>query len=187
MIKAGILIVNKRFHHDCNLDNEFILLTPEEALYASRNANERQQPDIDFDYSIDYLVENSNSVDNLVTNCHPSISGINKDIINTNYSRFANREHQKAEPKKVITALRQEEPEKLPKSIHPGVVNKIEKIVKAIPGISNPAELVREAIHFVTTQRKFDNPWAAVGAFKKLLGKDGSGSWRTPFRMRYEK
>ena len=174
MVEMGILIVNHRFVHRSNLCNEFILITPEEALLAAENSPDRKKPDIEIDYSVDFnQSEKPNSVDNPGSFCPPSILDLNQDINNIT----------EATP---ITGLRQEEVrQNTPKSIPVPVVKRIEKIVKAIPGISNPSALVQEALHFVANRKKGFSEWRAVGAFKKLLGKYGDGPWRTPFGMRY--
>jgi hypothetical protein len=100
------------------------------------------------------------------------------------------------EPQTAIPALRpQEEPRSLPngengihsndqciqKTIPQSVINRIKKIVNAVPGVSNPSELVQEAIHFVANRKEEYGEWQSVGSFKRILSNNG---WTTPFSMR---
>lgn len=191
---AGILIVNKRFHYNCPLENEYILLTPDEALLAAKASNDRLVP-IDIDYSVDLSSEQHNSVDNSGTFCPLSITVLNTDINTTEAAPIAALRPED-EHKEMINLVhdisdmhtRSRFPvHETPKSVSSSVINRIEKIVKGIPGVSSPSELVREAIHFVANRKEGYGEWRAVGAFAKLLGKGGNGPWRKPFSMRYEK
>lgn len=183
LIGHGVLVVKKRFKHNCNIDNEFVLLSPEQALLASKDSNDRViSKDINIDYSVDYLVENSNSVDKSVTFCHPSISDLNQDINNRT------RPVDNSKPKTAITACRQEKEkkkvghdDKTLKSVPVDVIRKIEKIIKSLPGVSNPRQLAEEAIHFVANRKDGYSEWRAVGAFKRILNNNG---WSTPSAMR---
>jgi Helix-turn-helix domain len=194
LVEAGVLIINKRFYHNCPIENEFILLTPEEALLAAQNAPDRETKDLDIDYSVDYLVENSNSVDKSGSSCPYSILDLNYDINNKNKlsgksgQLFAIRESRtKASP---VNALRQEnEPrnqefdQNSSHLVPIGIVKHIEKYVKAQRWVSNPIELVQEAVYYLDNRKEGVSIWAALGAFKKLLGKDGRGGWTTPWGM----
>lgn len=189
--EAGIIIVNHRYHHDCSIDNEFILLSPDEAILASKNSSDRMRP-IDIDYSVDYLAEEHNSVDKSVTICHPSISDLNTDINNKSFSIRDSRIANTTKPKTAITALRQEEASQNPvnsfghhpKSVSCPAIKRIEKIVKGIPGVSSPSQLVSEAIHFVANRKNVYGEWHAVGAFAKIVRKDGRSGWSTPWCIR---
>jgi DNA-binding Lrp family transcriptional regulator len=180
MAEKGILIINHMFNHNCNLENEFILLTPEEALIAAEKSPDREKPDLDIDYSVNYLVENSNSVDKSVTSCHPSITTLNQE----KNIKSVIRKSRITEPKTAIHALRQVDQEKISKSVSIKVVRYLEKFIKGQKWVSNPTQLIQEAVYFVANRKEGFSEWAAVGRFRKHLGKDGCGGWQTPWGMR---
>lgn len=195
MVEAGILIIHHRFNHKSNLCNEFTLLSIEEARVATGLSKDRAKPDINIDYSVDYLVENQNSVDKSVSFCHPSILDLNHDINN-----------KETEPKTAIIACRQEEKEEnrihIPDKYLPNGQNSIQPVTKcnhleysvpdyavreverhiiAMDGISSPSELVQEAIYFIANRKPTYSVWKAIGAFAKLVKNN---AWTTPFGMR---
>lgn len=185
--ESGLLIINHMFHHSCNIENEFILLTPEEALIAANDAPNREKPVLDIDYSVNYLVENSNSVDKSVTICHPSITDLNQDNNTTEAAPIiALRQEDKPRclPKKVNGI--HSEPQCIPKSVSKKVIRYLEKFIKGQKWVSNPSQLLEEAIYFVATRKEGYSEWQAAGAFKKLLGYEGNGSWRTPLGVIYD-
>lgn len=180
MVKAGILIVNKRFHHQCNLENEFILLTPEEALISAENAPDRARPDLDIDYSVNYLVENPNSVDKSVTSCHPSILTLNPEINITEAAPIIG--FCQEENKELVPKVNLDPGLTIYKSVPSAVVNKVKKFISGQRLVSSPAQLLEEAIYFIATQKLYSDLWAAYGAFVKLFE---AGIWRTPRAMKY--
>ena len=127
--------------------------------------------------------------------CHPSYNSLNQDINNTTeatpIAALRHEETKKASNSEIPNYSNRihssKDVYKTPKSVTQGVVNKVRSIVKGIPGIANPSELVREAIHFVSNRKEGYYEWQAVGAFRKLLGKDGCSGWSTPFGMRGKK